>query len=188
MEASEVYTQLNNHIRQFFAGHQIQELTFDRGPILKIQPAFKVLRISPGPKVGLWVYISMGAWEFRKDQNERFEFMLLSPQENFRCVELLAMSVYYHKTDGLGLGHTYPVGGPWVENATCDHFLISLPYTFGPQLELCPSGEGNIHIYWLLPITKPEREYKKQNGLDALESKFDELGLQYWRVDRPSVI
>lgn len=188
MEAAEIYQQLNTHVRQFFVGHQIEELTFDRGPILNIQPNFKALCISPGPKVGLWVYISMGAWELNQEKSGCLEFMLLSPQENMRCVELLAMSVYYHHTRGLGIGHTCPIGEPWLEPSTCDHYLISLPYTFGPQLELCPIGEEHIHLCWLLPITKQEREYKIENGLDALETKFEEKGLQYWRIDRPSVV
>jgi len=116
------------------------------------------------------------------------EFMILSPKSSPRCVELLAMCAYYHHTDGLGLGHTFPVGEPWLENSTCDHFLISLPYILGPKLEICQTSDQNLRIYWALPITKKEREYKVKNGIDALEAKFEEKALMYWKLDRPSVI
>lgn len=188
MDNQAVYNQLDRHIRQFFDGHQITETTFDAGPILNIQPNFQVLCIQPGPKVGLWAYISKGIWELGDERSEYMEFMILSPKSSQRCVELLAMSAYYHYTDGLGLGHTCPIGAPWLENSTCDHFLISLPYTLGPQLEICQVGEENLHIYWALPITNREREYKVKNGLEALEAKFEEKGLMYWEVYRPSVI
>ena len=188
MDKQTVYSQLDRHIRRFFDGHQITETAFDEGPILKIQPDFQALCIQPGPKLGLWAYISKGIWELGDERSKYMEFMILSPKSSRRCVELLAMSAYYHHTDGLGLGHTYPAGAPWLENSTCDHFLISLPYTLGPGLESCQIGEENLHIYWALPITKSEREYKIRNGLEALETRFEEKGLRYWDAHRPSVI
>jgi hypothetical protein len=39
---------------------------------------------------------------------------------------------------------------------------------------------------WLLPITKAEREFKVANGLEALESLFEERKLRYWDPHRPS--
>jgi Suppressor of fused protein (SUFU) len=75
-----------------------------------------------------------------------------------------------------------------LDDSSCNHFLVSLPYTFGPQLEVCSVGGENIHLYWLLPITKDEKDFKTENGLDALEAKFEEKGLPYWRPERPSVI
>jgi hypothetical protein len=188
MDQQTIYNKLDHHIRLFFEGHQITESTFDEGPLLKIQPNFRVLCIQPGPKLGLWAYISKGTWELGGEKSERMEFMILSPKSSRRCIQLLAMSAYYHHTDGLGLEHTFPVGEPWLENSTCDHFLISLPYTLSPKLEICQIGDEDIHVYWALPITKREREYKLKNGLEALEAKFEEKGLMYWKLDRPSVI
>jgi len=188
MDQRTIYNILDYHIRLFFDGHRITETTFDKGPILKIQPNFRVLCIQPGPKLGLWAFISKGIWELGDETSEHMEFMILSPKSSPRCVELLAMCAYYHHTDGLGLGHTFPVGEPWLENSTCDHFLISLPYILGPKLEICQTSDQNLRIYWALPITKKEREYKVKNGIDALEAKFEEKALMYWKLDRPSVI
>jgi hypothetical protein len=75
-----------------------------------------------------------------------------------------------------------------LEDSTCDHLLISLPYTLGPKLEICQINDDVIHIYWALPITKKEREYKTKNGLGALETKLEEKGVAYWQLDRPSVV
>lgn len=86
------------------------------------------------------------------------------------------------------LGHICPIGEPWLEGSRCDHLLVSLRYLFGQELEICEIGGGHIHLYWLLPITRSERDFKAQNGLEALEELFEERGLEYWRVDRESVV
>ena len=39
-----------------------------------------------------------------------------------------------------------------------------------------------------LPISEAERDLKVSSGLEALESRFEETGLQYWQVDRASVV
>jgi Suppressor of fused protein (SUFU) len=40
---------------------------------------------------------------------------------------------------------------------------------------------------WLLPITKEERDFKVVNGLEALESLFEERELECWDPHRSSV-
>ena len=45
-----------------------------------------------------------------------------------------------------------------------------------------------MDFLWLLPITEAERDLKASSGLEALESRFDEVDLEYWRVDRASVV
>jgi hypothetical protein len=84
--------------------------------------------------------------------------------------------------------HSLPIGEPWLEGATCDHFLVSLPYPFGEDLEICRCDETQVQILWLLPITAAERGFKKANGVDALEELFDRAAIEYWRIDRDSVV
>jgi hypothetical protein len=45
-----------------------------------------------------------------------------------------------------------------------------------------------VHLLWLLPITKAERDFKVERGLEALECRFDEVGLHYWEAGRDSVV
>ena len=110
------------------------------------------------------------------------------PPKVFRAVELLAMTVFYHRGGKLGLGHTLPLGEPWMEGSMCDHFLVSLPYPFGPDLEIVHVGDRHVEFLWLLPITEAERDLKVADGLETLESRFEEVGLHYWEIDRTSVV
>ena len=70
----------------------------------------------------------------------------------------------------------------------CDYLLASLPYPYGPDLQTCHVGDRHVEFLWLLPISEPERDLKVSSGLDALESRFDEVGLRYWQIDRASVV
>jgi hypothetical protein len=87
----------------------------------------------------------------------------------------------------LGLGHTLPIGEPWLPGSNCDHLLVSLPYPWGPDLETCHVGDRHVDFLWLLPITRAEHDLKIASGLEALESLFEERGLRYWDAHRPSV-
>ena len=188
METDQVYSRIDHHVRGFFDGHEITEHVWPLGPTVRILPRFRVLRVAPGPKINLWTYISIGAWEVKRGESGGLEFIILAAEENARHVELLAMTAYYHSNHGLGPGHTLPIGEPWLEGSLCEHLLVSLPYPFGEQLELCPVNGSHVHLLWLLPITLAEREFKMQNGLEALEELFDKHGLKYWVRDRDSVV
>jgi hypothetical protein len=55
-------------------------------------------------------------------------------------------------------------------------------------LQTCHVGDRHVEFLWLLPICAAERDFKVVSGLEALESRFDEVGLRYWQVDRVSVV
>jgi hypothetical protein len=65
---------------------------------------------------------------------------------------------------------------------------VSLPYPFGPDLQLCHVGDRHVDFLWLLPITEQERAFKVAHGQEALEARFDEIGLRYWEIHRDSAI
>jgi hypothetical protein len=98
------------------------------------------------------------------------------------------MTVYYHRRGQLGLGHTCPIGEPWLPGSQCDYILVSLPYPFGPELQECHVGDRHVDFLWLLPITRAEREFKLANGREARERLFDEAGLRYCEIERTSVV
>jgi hypothetical protein len=188
VETDLIYSRIESHVRSFFIGHEITEWLWQRGRIEKVLHRFRVLRVAPGSKSRLWIYISLGAWEVTSVSPPGLEFMIFASQESPRHIELLAMTVNYHSKHTLGLGHTFPVGEPWLEGSQCDHMLVSLPYPFGRDLELCKVNGSHIHLFWLLPITSAERQFKSDNGLEALEELFENQTLEYWRVDRDSVV
>jgi hypothetical protein len=122
---------------------------------------------------------------------ERLELHLFSPTQADSHVELLTVVAHYHRTgSSLGLGHTVNFGRPWLPHSKCKYGLISLPYLDGPDLEnyTCKSVGEEIRFLWLIPITKRERDYKTQNGLEALEARFEEAQFDYLDPSRRSVV
>ena len=128
----------------------------------------------------------MGAWEACDDP--RLEFVIAAPEQDQRHVELLSMSAWYHGDRKLGTGHTFPIGEPWLPRSACEYFLVSQPYPFGPDLEVCNFPGGHVHVVWLLPITAAERNFKVREGLEALEQRGDACGLKYWVPGRESAV
>ena len=175
------------HVTKFFAGHQCTEQQFDRGPMADVAD-FSVVWFSPGPKTKLWTYCSLGASCPRSDEEERFEFLLLSPRCDDRIVELVTMVAHYHRTERLGLRHMFAIGEPWLDQSRCDCMATSLPYPFGPTLEKLDLSGFCARFLWLVPITSSEREFARDHGTEELESRFDSAGLRYWDVGRQSVV
>jgi hypothetical protein len=177
---------IRQHLRRFFAKHACEEHQWMLGPGVEELPRLRVAEFAPGPKTGLWVYATIGAWEAREDS--RLEFLIAAPERNQRHVELVTMAAWYHGHRGLGVGHTLPIGQPWLPGSTCEFFLVSLPYPFGPELEVCNLSDWHLQVLWLLPITAAEREFKVREGVEALEQRFDARALEYWAPDRASAL
>lgn len=98
------------------------------------------------------------------------------------------MTTFYHATEGLGLGHTFPIGRPWVSGSTLEYVLVCLPYPFGPELERFSEDGVDVQVVWLLPITAAERKFNQTAGLEALEQLFEDRALVYWSTSRESVV
>jgi Suppressor of fused protein (SUFU) len=179
---------LEEHVRRYFDQRHVDTFTWTAGPIRDVNPHFRVLRIAPAEPGGLWQYVSIGGWAATADRDYGLELILSTPIEAVRAVELLAMNVYYHRGGTLGLGHTVPIGEPWLPGSHCDHLLISLPYPFGPDLQECHVGDRHVDFLWLVPITKAERDFKVAHGQEELEQRFETADLRYWEIERSSVI
>ncbi len=176
-------------MRRFFDGHRIDAAKWETGPIETRLAPFRILRVHPGPRNSLWTYVTVGACAVRSDHHAA-EFILIGPSDSDSHHETLTMTAYYHagpEHQRLGLGHTVPIGRPWIEDSQCDHLLASLPYTFGPELEQCPMPEGHVQLLWLIPITEEERAFKVEHGVDALEDLFEDEGIEYWNPSRQSL-
>lgn len=178
-------------IRQHFVdqlkGHELSEFQWQDGPLKDVAPSFRVLRFTPGPNCQLWVYVSVGASTLNAGKYP-VEFLILSAYESPRFVEILTMTAHYQLTHNLSVGDTVPLGEPWVLGSQCRSYLVSLPYPLGPEFEVCNTIDGHIHTFWLLPITDEERELKIKCGVEALETMFEETGLEYWNFNRSSSV
>jgi hypothetical protein len=125
------------------------------------------------------------------EDNSRLELHLFSPVQHEGHVELLTVIAHYHRTGNmLALGHTVNFGRPWFGGSSCDYGLISLPYLDGPSLEhlRTDNNELDVQFLWLMPITKAERDYKKVQGIEALEQRFDDVSVDYLNPTRQSVV
>lgn len=182
------YTALHEHISEFFGGQQITVYGCEESPLLNSLPDLRVYCIAPKHELGQWVYISAGASEVQHENFDPLEFMLVAPKQSDRFIELLTWTASYNIVEPLNLGHTFPVGEPWFEDSSCDYFLLTLPYLHGQNLEICCLTEEHIHIYWLLPITKAEKDFIYEHSRDALEELFEQKELEYCRPDRKSIV
>ena len=178
---------IEEHVRRFFTGRKITPFPWTAGPLADINPHFHVLRSAPREPNGLWDYVTVGGWAATSGGDTGLEFVLSTPTDDPRAIELLALVVFYHHDNRLTLGDTCAIGQPWLPGSTCDHLLISLPYQHGPDLQVCHVGDRHIDLLWLLPITRAERDLRTTHGLEALEQRFDEAGLQYWDIHRASL-
>lgn len=179
---------IRSHYQSFFSGHKSTTERWERGPINAVVPGFEVFRAAPGPAINLWTYCSVGACRLWHDKSGLMEFAILAAEEDRRIVELLAMTTHYHAGHDLGFGHSLPIGEPWLAGSLCDHWLVSKPYPLGPEFEICNIGDTHVHVAWMLPIAESERDFKMAQGVEALEQRFEDVGLEYWDVEPQAVV
>ena len=58
----------------------------------------------------------------------------------------------------------------------------------GPLLENLTAGSSVAKFYWLIPISVSEVAFKKQNGVEVLEQRFEDSGFDYLNPQRESVV
>lgn len=157
------------------------------GPIYDLSGDFSVLEFGPHGKRAMWTYATCC---MSKETDEvPLELHMFSPKKSAELVELLVAVAHFHRSGNhLGLGHTVNFGKPWIDSSLCEYGLISLPYLDGPILENLRLSSGKIlKCFWLVPITKSEVEFKKVNGLEALEEVFDKAHFDYLNPTRLAV-
>ena len=154
-------------------------------------PHVRVLRVDPESRGGLWLHVSSGASlpaEGSAGSTQGSEFVLVTPFKTLRAVELLAMVVYFHGVQELSVGDIVSVGEPWLPGSSCGYLLVSNPYLLADELWRLRLPGRTVHFRWVIPITAKERAYATERGLDALEQRFEEAGLEYWDPHRASVV
>jgi hypothetical protein len=183
----EAHDAIRQHYETFF-DREGRELTWPRGPGAHRLGAFRVLEVPPNERTALWTYASVGAYAFTPPGEEAIELVLLTEQPTGRGVELVTLAATYHQTRRLQPGHRLPLGEPWLEGGTCDAFLVSRPHPFEATFGTIPLGARSVRVLWLLPITPAERRFAGDHGVEALEQRFDDAVVEYWRPGRASVV
>lgn len=170
--ASDWTKRLRKHYETFW-GHKAALVPWAGGPVRSVCPDFAAVRVDRNPKSIAVATVGMSM----PDDEDPLELHVivkapLDDEGELSIAELLAATAHFHRTGArLQLGHTVDFGRPWLPGSACDHGLVSLPYFDGPELEW--TADPQVQCLWLVPITKAEREYKKRDGLEALEELFD---------------
>lgn len=154
-------------------------------------PKLSVCVFEPTAERALWVYATSGF----PDSVERaygIELFTLSPIESCLHIELFAAIAHLQWSGHvIDIGVTVNLGRGWLPKSRLSHGLISLPYTYGPDLEYFSSSETeqrSTRCLWLIPISESERNFKKSHGLNSLESLFQVKEIEYWNPDRDPVV
>lgn len=183
---------LDRHVRTFFAGHPVGTADHDLGDGRRgTVPGLRVLEVGPGPRGDYWTYVTAGRGSRADRDGHRLEFVLTAPVRDPRFADLIAMTAHYHRgprPHPLDVGHSLPVGGPWVPGSACDHILVNLPYLHGPDLEVCRLPGGHARLLWLLPVTASEIAFRREHGTEALERRFDDAGILPPALHRAPVV
>ena len=176
---------IRKHYSEFWG--EFTEHKFIRGPINELPVGFKILKFFPNNKRNMWTYATCGMSN-NSDVNA-IEIHMFSSVEHDFLIELLTIIAHYHVTGGnLGMGHTINFGCPWYKESNLEYGLLSLPYLDGPVFENYNIESRIIQFLWLIPITENEKNYKKQEGLEASEQKFEEVKFNYLDPYRESVV
>jgi len=181
---------LLDHVQAAWPASAIVAEQWEHGPIRVNVPGFEVIRVMPADTAQSIAYVTSGCFTIEATEHLRHEFFLLAPTEDRRHVEILAMLANFHadRRYRLDLGSVVAIGEPWLPRSTCDHLLICLPYTHGPKFEWLRLPGCCVRFLWALPITTDEASFGKENGLEALEQKFEALQFDYWNPYRTSVV
>jgi hypothetical protein len=180
---------LAESLRCFFPGSVVETQAFDRGPIGTRIPGFNILVVNPRVAAEGWRYFSNGARSVGV-HGERCEYLLEAPFRDDVHLETLSMVANFHakqRYGGVYLGRILDIGKPWIEGSSCDHLLVSMPHTLGPDLEYIP-GAPPVRILWLLPITKREADYARSEGVGALEQIFEQAAIDTLAPTRKSAV
>jgi hypothetical protein len=153
------------------------------GPMVGAFSEFFIMEFPPHSGRDMWTYATNGM----AAEKAPVELHIFSKKRDESIVELLTSVAYYSLFDsGLGLGHTVNFGRSWQGESFCTFGLISLPYLDGPNIEIV--SKSFTKCYWLIPITKQERDFKAKFGLEALEEKFEMNQVDYLDNQRRSLI
>ena len=161
------------------------EKRWNAGPVQELGPEFRVLQFAPRKDRDMWTYATVGMSS--PTVVPAVELHLFTSQADESQVELLTVIAHYHRTGArLDCDHTVNFGRPWQVGSTCEFGLLSLPYLDGPKLENLQIGDLPFRCLWLIPMTRAERDFKKQNGLAALEERWEAKQFNYLDPKRAS--
>jgi hypothetical protein len=125
------------------------------------------------------------------DQDIRVELAATAESSAEAMANVLATSAFNVMKDGwlAAPGVVFPgLLQEYGLSETLEHVLWVEPFAY-EQLADVDLGEG-IRAHWLMavPISEAERQFLVSEGYDALEKRFEETELEYFNLERPSLV
>ena len=161
----------DKHLRRHFPDGEHEDVAPKRAGIEDVLPGFRVRRIAPDDPEEPWIYVTNGAAQAGAPGEDGAEYVIAAPAEDPVLVEMLAAlaSVNADPERRLGVGSVIALGRPWIAGAPAEHLLVAPPYPFGAGVEVCSTGDRDVVVLWLLPITAAEARFVRAQGYDAFE-------------------
>lgn len=179
------YARIREH-QEASWGPVLDELRLARGPMPELDPEFCVHVFAPGAERAHWVYATCGMSGDPERPSLELH-MLVDARRDDECLEILTVTAWFHRVrEPLCLHHTVWFGRPWIDGSRLAYGLLSIPY-LTPGVEV-QSGSPEVLHLWLLPITQAERELKMREGVEALEQRLEEAGIDFASPFRASTV
>lgn len=71
---------------------------------------------------------------------------------------------------------------------TLEHFVLTDPFAYEDLGGVELDGGPSVHWLQAVPISESERRFIAAHGFDALEERFADAEMEYWNLDRPSLV
>jgi hypothetical protein len=168
---------LRTHLETWWGS--CEEFLWERGPMRRDCPAFRVLRAARAGD-GLLLYASAGASVLRQVEGTGHEFFVVAPTESPELVELVTIAAHYAvfgDHEGVHEGHTLNIGRPWLAGSPCDHVYLSTAYLLPPEFAVLKHPCGSAHLLWAVPITEAEKRWRHEHGQEAFEQLMEDQEL-----------
>ncbi|MGQ4266814.1 suppressor of fused domain protein [Nocardiopsis changdeensis] len=171
--------ELEEHLRGFWPGRELEPVAWEDGPVLERLPDFAAYRVAQGSG---WNYATVGASALGG-----LEFVLMAPSGTDDHAETLAAVAHFNSFEEyrVDAGSVLHLGRPWTGGSRMEHLLVSPPYPYGPLLEQAPGG---VRYLWLLPVHAAEAELVLAEGPEAFEELLEAEGVDILAADRPPVV
>ena len=185
-----VHDKILEHYRGFWPDRSVESVHWTPEHLGTRLPDLHIAKVRPRARGDYWIFATIGAWRATEAEEHGLEFVAAARSEAAGVMAHLGQLAYYHAgppENRLGVGHTLAIGEPWMPGSPLDAILVSLPYPWGPSLEHCQIGTRHIQVLWLLPIYETERAFARTDGLEALESRFQESAFDFLDPGRASV-
>lgn len=73
-------------------------------------------------------------------------------------------------------------------SGTVEHLLLTEPFAYEGLGSVAFDDGPDVHWLQAVPITESERRFLLREGFDALQERFQDADMEYWNLDRPSVV